>query len=137
MQQLAALHQELRSLITQLAAETAKAQPDIAAISSIRMRLSQASRARATRLESISAAIRDSTTGRYPDLARVIADGRQARLHSGAHIGKWTLKALEADWKGYCADSTNMRAAMLKQIDEEARALNMRAMPASYAVAYN
>ncbi|WP_267397148.1 MULTISPECIES: hypothetical protein [unclassified Sphingomonas] len=57
-------------------------------------------------------------------LDMVVASTREARLKSGAHIGKWTLRAIEADWEGYRRDSAGLRAAMLRQLDFEAQNLD-------------
>jgi len=120
MSPLAMLHEELVSLIAALAAETTKASPDMAAVSSIRMKLSQASRSRMAVLEAMLASSKGKSGTPAPALANAVANARAARFASGAHIGKWTITAIEADWRGYCRDSAHVRAAMLQQIKAEA-----------------
>lgn len=136
MDQLAKVHKELKELIQLLAAETAKPTADMAAVSGIRMRLTRASRCRATLLEDMFAAA--CTNGRSPDRAitNVVMDARKARLASGTHICKWTLRAIEADWNGYCRDSAQMRSLMLRQIESEAKALELQSQERSDEVAH-
>lgn len=125
MEHLASMHMKLRLLIADLASETSKPAPDMPALSAIRLKLSQTSRARATRLEMMFDGARASAAGVSPELARVVEDARQARLLSAGHIGKWTLKTIEADWEGYCRASANMRTFMINQINAEAKALKL------------
>jgi hypothetical protein len=134
MDQLAKVHGELKELIQLLAAETAKPTADMAAVSAIRMKLTRASRCRATLLEDMFAAA--CTNGRSPNRAitNVVMDARKARLASGTHICKWTLRAIEADWNGYCRDSAQIRSLMLRQIENEANALELRSHERSGAL---
>jgi hypothetical protein len=134
MDQLARMHEELKELILLLAGETAKPMADMAAVSAIRMKLTRVSRCRATLLEDMFTAA--CTNGRSPDraLTNIVMDARKARLASGAHICKWTLRAIEADWTGYCRDSAQMRSLMLRQIENEANALELRSHESSGAV---
>lgn len=124
MHPLTALHQELRQLIGQLAAETAKPAADMSTVTAIRMKLTQASRRRATLIEeAMLEARRSETREDHAALERVVMSLREARLASGTHIGKWTVRAIESDWQGYCRDSANVRSSMLRQLDLEASVL--------------
>lgn len=42
-------------------------------------------------------------------------------LQSSAHVSKWTIDAVEADWPTYCAASGMMRLRMMARIDAEKR----------------
>jgi hypothetical protein len=124
MHPLTILHHEIRDLIGRLAVETAKAAPDMGAITAIRMKLTAASRRRATLLEDGLVQARAVGSDDLKILEPVVSVTREARLKSGAHIGKWTLRAIEADWDGYRRDSAGLRAAMLRQLDLEAQNLD-------------
>jgi hypothetical protein len=125
MHPLTILHREMRALIDLLAFEGAKPTPDMAALTSIRMKLTGASRRRAILLEeALDEARKGGKPGDLALLEKVVAATREARLKSGAHIGKWTLRAIENDWAGYCRDSADVRTAMMRQLHFEANTLS-------------
>lgn len=122
--QLKALHAELRRAIAELAAETAKAEPDEVTLPAARLKLTRASSRRKSFIEcSISPLLHDlppDDARRVADLRRVAAD---MAVESSTHIGRWTMRAIIADWEGYRASSAAMRSQMQRRISEEAAIL--------------
>ena len=119
--QLKALHAELRRAIAELAAETAKAEPDEVTLPAARLKLTRASSRRKSFIEcSISPLmhdIRPEDARRIEGLRRIAAD---KAVESSAHIARWTMRTIRADWPGYRRASAEMRAQMLRRISEEA-----------------
>ena len=118
------LHDELRTAIAELAAETAKSEPDVDTLPAVRLKLTRASSRRKALIEcSISPLLHDVSpedARRIDDLRRVAAD---RAVKSSAHIARWTMRAIVADWDGYRRASADMRAHMLRRIKEEAAVL--------------
>jgi len=118
------LHDELRAAIAELAAETAKAEPDLDTLPAVRLKLTRASSRRKALIEcSISPLLHDISpedARRIEDLRRVAAE---RAVKSSAHIARWTMRAIVADWEGYRRASADMRAFMLRRIKEEATIL--------------
>jgi len=119
--ELKTLHGELRKVIAELAAETAKAEPDEAMLPVIRLKLTRVSSRRKALIEcSISPLLHDirpEDARRIEGLRRIAAD---KAVESSAHIARWTMRTIRADWPGYRRASAEMRAQMLRRISEEA-----------------
>ena len=119
--QLKILHGELRKAIAELAAETAKPEPDPATLPMARLKLTRASSRRKALIEcSISPLLHDISRDdarRMEDLRRIAAD---KAVESSAHIARWTMRLILADWQGYRRASAEMRSQMLRRINEEA-----------------
>jgi hypothetical protein len=113
---LLSFHAELLDLLQLLERETARPVPDMATVGTIRRRLTQTSRRKAALLDELMPTLSGSAACELRDQVRA------ARLKSSAHIGLWSQAAVAADWRGYCAASAAMRAAMRLQITREARA---------------
>jgi hypothetical protein len=113
-------HGHIRTYLALLDAETARSVPDMAAVSAIRVKLTQASRRRTEILDELLAACLRSGPGSV-EAATMQAELRRARLTSSAHISTWTSRTIAADWKGYCAASARLRDAMKRQIAAEAQ----------------
>ncbi|MFW2829926.1 hypothetical protein [Sphingomonas sp. ID0503] len=121
---LAAAHAELRRLIDAIEAETARPLPDIAGLTSVRMKLTQASRRRTALVDEIVRRNRVAASAEQrAHLETLWTDLQQARMISAGHIGRWTVQAIKADWPGYCAASADLRIRMRAQIDREAALL--------------
>jgi hypothetical protein len=122
--ELKTLHGALREAIAELAAETAKAEPDTATLPLVRLKLTRASSRRKALIEcSISPLLHDISPGdarRIEDLRRIAAD---KAVESSAHIARWTMRSILADWQGYRRASAEMRSQMLRRINEEAAVL--------------
>jgi hypothetical protein len=122
--QLTALHEELTALLAGLEAETARATPDMAALTRHRFRLAQASRKRSALLDTLLA--ERARVAAPHDLVPLLAlqkSVREARAISTEHIACWTAQAVEDDWAGYRADSRRQRQLMRQQIAREAKFL--------------
>lgn len=122
--ELKAIHDELREAIATLESVASRPAPDDAALSAARLHLSRLSRRRRTLIES---AIYPLLTDLAPEDARRIADLRLETatllVESSQHIGRWTMRAIGADWAGYQHESAEMRRAMLRRIRREAMLL--------------
>jgi hypothetical protein len=114
-------HQRLQTYLALLAAETARTVPDMTAVSTIRVKLTQASRRRSELLDTLLADCvrRRATTS--VEAATMQAELRRARLASSGHIATWTSRSIATDWRGYCAASAKLRHAMKRQIAAEAQ----------------
>lgn len=117
---LKAAHAELRAAIAVLAAETARAAPDPAALPAARLKLTRASSRRRTLVQCLIATelhgLPSETAHRVEALRRNSYD---MAVLSSEHIGRWTLRAILADWAGYQQASIQIRAAMLRRMEEE------------------
>lgn len=118
------MHADLRAAIAALKAEVARAARDDEGLSTARLRLSRLSRQRRLLIE----------TEIYPKLGALSPQEAQRIAHlrtdagviltrSSAHIGRWTMRAINADWAGYPQAANAMLGSMLRRIDDEGRAL--------------
>lgn len=119
--QLKALHAELRLAIAALAVEAAKSEPDQDRLPAVRLKLTRLSGRRKSLIEcSIAPLLHDAA----PEDARRIADLRYESagiaVATSTHIARWTTRQILADWSGYQRASADMRRAMLRRIDQEA-----------------
>jgi hypothetical protein len=113
-------HELLIDALHVLADQTARAAPDAAAIPTARWRLSTASGQRrrlATAIDSALRAMADEPA--TSNLDRLQAEDAQSRTLSAAHIHRWTMQTIAADWPGYCAASLAIRTAMRRRIAAE------------------
>lgn len=116
-------HRDLLGAIAALEELTARSEPD-AGYPGARWRLSLASRKRRQLVADVSAALLRAVppheAGSVERLQREQAD----RLReSAAHVQAWTTPRIAADWRGYCAASVLVRAAMRRRITAEQAAL--------------
>jgi hypothetical protein len=115
------LHRELTMLIATLGEATAHDVPDRSELTSIRWRLSRASRARTKLIETIllphlraQASLTDSDA-----LDVLQAQISAASAESSRHIAAWTIDRVTAEWDGYRAASAEIRQAMARRIAAE------------------
>lgn len=122
--ELKAIHAELREAISALEAVVGRSAPDDAALSTARLKLSRMSSRRRSMIE---CSILPSLHNVDADNAARIADLRleTARLlvQSSEHIGRWTMREITADWAGYQRASAEMRRNMIRRIQREAAVL--------------
>jgi len=122
--ELKAIHAELREAIATLESVVSRPAPDDEALSAARLRLSRLSSRRRMMIENC---ISPLLIHAAPEDARRIADLRletaALRVQSCQHIGRWTMRAICADWAGYQRASADMRRAMIRRIQREAALL--------------
>jgi hypothetical protein len=114
------LHAQILANLDALEALTALAEPPHA-LSSVRLALTRASRARTMFLERLHADLivrGDGSTRTALETLR--AGGKAGLVTSANHIGAWTLREIASNWRGYCEASRAMRAAMRERIVREA-----------------
>jgi hypothetical protein len=109
-------HAALLGGIQDLEEATRAAVPDPSALAAIRWRLSRASGRRRRLVDQACAELRPSAPTEIERLREKSADLLSA---SSRHVGTWTIEQVLADWDGYRAASTAMRATMRKRILEE------------------
>jgi len=122
--QLKAVHAELRDGIAALESVVVRPAPDDEPLSVARLRLSRLSSRRRTMIET---QIYPLLTSLSPEEARQVNALRfetaELLVRSSRHIGKWTVRAIWADWAGYQRASAEMRRSMLRRIQREAAIL--------------
>jgi len=121
---LKAAHAELRVAITELETETRRLEPVEASLSAARLKLTRASSRRRMLIDQqILPTLRDlppEQKSRIDELRRTASD---IAVQSSRHIGDWTMRAILADWQGYCRASKAMRNEMLQRIADESALL--------------
>lgn len=122
--QLKIVHAELRDAIAALEAVLAHPVPDDAAVAAARLRLSRISRQRRSLIEcTILPLLHDLPPAAAAEIAELRLETARLLVQSSSHIGAWTMRAIMTDWAGYQRASAEMRRAMLRRIDREARLL--------------
>jgi len=109
-------HEALLSGIQALEDATRAAAPDPSALAAIRWQLSRASRRRRRLVDQACAELRPHAPA---EIDRLRDNSAEMLSASSRHVGSWTIEQVLADWDGYRAASTAMRAAMRKRIHEE------------------
>ncbi len=113
-------HETLLNGIQELEDATHAPAPDPSVLAAIRWRLSRASGQRRRLIEQACTRLRE---GASPGVAAAIDRLRQNSAEmlaaSSRHVGGWTIDHIVADWEGYRAASTAMRAAMRRRIERE------------------
>ena len=71
----------------------------------------------------VPALLKDADTDLRSELSDLLVAFTAKRLMSSAHIAKWTLESIEADWQGYCSAARDIWAMMKTQIERERRVL--------------
>lgn len=125
---LVAMHQELTSLMALLAVETRRPVPDMPALTSLRLKLSKASRQRAALLDALLIRrLQSASPAQLVALLELRRLAQVARSISTAHVSWWMPQAVAADWQGYCRASVALRRSMATQIHRESQLLCGRA----------
>jgi hypothetical protein len=134
--ELKAVHAELRAAIAGLEVETCRPAPQDETLSQARLSLSRLSNRRNSLLDcTIYPRLHGASAPDARQLAELQLDAAQRRIASSEHIARWTMRAIHADWPGYCDASRDMRQAMLRRIDREAAILYPLLQPLSQAAA--
>lgn len=113
-------HLRLIASIADLTRITARPQADKVEYAAIRFRVSEASlarrivcRAACDHLEPLVSHFDQQSLARLRTL-----DADLARLGS-QHVNRWTTDRISLEWEGYCRASTEVRRALLKQVELE------------------
>lgn len=122
--QLYGAHDHLLRAMDSLGTVAAGPQPEVAEITTLRWRLSQAS----LRKRTLCASIHDFLGTRLDglDLIRlreVQASDQEMLRRSASHVGKWSTHTIGQDWPGYSRDSCQIRMHMGAQIRLEKQTL--------------
>lgn len=123
-EQLRKIHAELDLALSAMDAASEGASPDRGNYSTSRWKLSVASRNRRSLVGRICQCLGPLAS---PEdkiiLDRLYQDDMQMLRHSVAHVGEWTLDAIQQNWVGYREASRKVRATMTARIEEEKRLL--------------
>lgn len=117
--ELQSAHENLIAWMWALDDLTMQDSPPRGRLETVRWFLGQARRDRRLILESIFAAIPRLPTAEAEAVRNVRALTYEALAASSAHIARWTLDAIEADWIGYREATREMRDLWLRAIEEE------------------
>ena len=118
--ELQAAHADLTLAIAAMARVTARPMIDIGDYTRVRWHLTRASRARRRVIErALDALAHRAAPADAALLRRLRADDIAAVRNSSAHIYKWPLEAVKADWSGYGRASALIRSRMRQRIEEE------------------
>ena len=125
LQQLHRAQSELDLAIMVMEAATEAPMPDKSNYATARWKLSLASRHRRSLIGRICQRLTPLVS---PDDAATLKGLHQRDMemlhHSAAHVGRWTLEAIERDWDGYRQASRRIRVNMSARIDEEKHLLD-------------
>ena len=117
---LRAAHQEVLACVELMKDVTRSASPDVRQLTSARLKISQASLARRAVWHSIRGLLQPNVR---PVDATVLRELTEADLRlfgeSSAHISRWTVEAIQADWIGYQDASRRIRGQMVDAIKLE------------------
>jgi hypothetical protein len=106
--------------IQELEDATRAPSPDASALAAIRWRLSRASGRRRRLVDQACAeVIARAGPAAAAEVERLRQGDAEQRSASSRHVGGWTIDRVVADWQGYRAASTEMRAAMRARIAAE------------------
>ncbi|CAN5395049.1 hypothetical protein BH10PSE12_BH10PSE12_13610 [soil metagenome] len=119
------IHQDIQAAISLLEHLVTQSHPDKGAVAHARWKLSRASGARLKFLEeSVYPALVAGATGdEEAAIQNLRTENLPIRAESIAHVGKWHIDAIMADWAGYQQASHAMRASMRARIAKEAAIL--------------
>lgn len=113
-------HEALLAGIQELEDATHAAAPDASALAAIRWRLSRASSRRRRLVDEASARLREGNAPEVvAEIDRLRENSAEMLSSSSRHVGGWTIDRVVADWDGYRAASTAMRASMRRRIERE------------------
>ena len=117
-------HEDLQSAMAAMDGVTREPAANRNEYSSARWRLSQASLKRRTLWARIFEHLRPRAAPRDAEgLKSLHAANLETLRHSAAHVGKWTIETIEADWPGYCEASRAIRWNMKAGMGAEKRVL--------------
>jgi hypothetical protein len=110
----------LRAALAELESETRRSVPDEGALSATRLKLTRISGRRRALIDcKIGPTLHDVSVEDLRRLGALRRAAAEMAALSSQHIGRWTMRAILADWDGYRRESNVMRNTMLQRIDEE------------------
>ena len=113
-------HDQLLSAIDRLAEITRQPAFDPVRLTQARLQLIQASQVRRTVLADALGELLSSGARKHSAALRELqSSGTDQLMESSAHVGRWTMDAIERDWAGYCRASEATRRRMKMRIDAE------------------
>jgi hypothetical protein len=122
--ELQAAHDVLLAAMAVMDAATRGENPERNLYSNARWRLSQASLNRRALWRRIFAHMMAKAGARDAAALQSLQSADVELLQkSAAHVGKWTVDKIEADWRGYCESSRAIRQGMEACIGAEKRVL--------------
>jgi len=111
---------DLAIMVMEAATQAQAPMPDKSSYATARWKLSLASRHRRSLIGRICQRLTPLVS---PDDAATLKGLHQRDMemlhNSAAHVGRWTLEAIEHDWDGYRQASRKIRLSMSARIDEE------------------
>lgn len=116
-------HRQIAAGIAEVREHCSRPIPDIAALSTARLRLSRTSAARSQYVRDVlfpklRAEADDVLLTQLDDMQRAFA---AKRLASSEHVTTWSSKAIAEDWEGYRQAARRIWAMMEEQMDRERR----------------
>jgi septal ring factor EnvC (AmiA/AmiB activator) len=122
--QLKRTHAELEAALAAMKQEIQADSPAKSDYATARWKLSQASRNRRALVARICAQLAPRVPEPQAKMLRDHhADDVQMLHRSAAHVGRWTMESIEADWLGYRAASAEIRATMSRRLEAEKQSL--------------
>jgi len=117
-------HDDLLSGLTAMDAVTSTPFAERYEHSNARWRLSQGGLKTTIALRSIFAFLKSRVSPAEAEEIRVLQAAEMKLLrHSSAHVAKWAIAGIEADWSGYCIDYRAFRSILTASINSEKRIL--------------
>ena len=117
-------HDDLLSGLTAMDAVTSEPLAERYKHSNARWRLSQGGLKTTIALRNIFAFLKLRVSPAEAAEIRLLQAAEMKLLrHSSAHVGKWAIAGIEADWPGYCSDYRAFRSILMASISAEKRIL--------------
>ena len=117
-------HDDLLSGLTAMDAVTGEPLAERYKHSNARWRLSQGGLKTTMALRTIFAFLKPRVSEADAATIRSLQAAEMKLLrHSSAHVGKWAIAGIEADWTGYCIDYRAFRSILMASISAEKRIL--------------
>jgi hypothetical protein len=117
---LQAAHHELLRCIEVMERVTSAHAPDVQQLTAARLKISQASFARRALSQKIGELLRPRASLAEAAVLRKLTElDRRWFSESSAHVSRWTVRTILADWAGYQTASRNVRAHIMDTIKTE------------------
>jgi hypothetical protein len=122
--ELKAIHSELREAIAALEAIVERPAPEDGPLSAARLNLSRLSSRRRVMIENrIYPLLQDIGPADAERVCELRLETARLMVQSSQHIGRWTMRAILADWSGYQRASAEIRRGMIRRIQHESAVL--------------
>jgi hypothetical protein len=117
-------HSDLLSGLAAMDAVTSEPLPERYKHGNARWRLSQGGLKTTIALRTIFAFLKSQLSPAEATEIRMLQAVEMKLLrHSSAHVAKWAIAGIEADWSGYCVDYRAFRSILMASINSEKRVL--------------